>query len=384
MINNPKIDKIHQGRFFMTFDPFRVAIISSTPYGAPWNEGVRNLTRRIAHDLVQRGNHVTVITPRPKQALQPGETKENVVYVSRVPELSRLLRGLAQSRSWITSSLAVRRLDPQPDVILLIASVFSTLGIRTQLIKLFCAKPLLMYVTGLGKPRMGYDVGLRADRIVVGTEFLQKWFPEAGVIHPLVPVHLTEPVVSRSGRLEGCFTVLFLGSFERERGVETLLQAIALVKGRTTKRIRLILAWAGLGNKKNILDLIEFLQIGSIVDLRGQVDTQEIYAEADVVVIPRISEERMAFPVRLVESLRMNVPVIVSRTCGMEALVEGWGLSAEPGNPESLAQAILLVLNDPLLYRQLQKNCGKAMQKYDADLALEKLGNELRGLVKRD
>lgn len=363
---------------------FRLAIISSTPYAPPWNEGVINLIRRIAHDLKQRGNQVTIITPLPKNPLSPDATSENVVYASRIPDLSGPLRRMALIRAWFTTSWVLRQLDPEPQVVLLITSVFSTLGFRTQLIKLFCAKPLLLYVTGLGKPRVGYKLGLQADRILVGTEFLQRWFPEAGVINPFIPIHLTNSKIAKSARLADCFTLLFLGSFERQRGVETLLRATALAKGRTTKRIRLIIAWNGAGadNRQNILDVIELLQIGSIIDLRGQVDTCQIYAEADVVVIPRISEERMAFPVRLVESLNMNVPVIVSRICGMETLVEGWGLSVEPGNAEMLAQAILTMLEDTLLYKQLQENCYKVKQKYDTQAGLTQLENELRGLTK--
>jgi glycosyltransferase involved in cell wall biosynthesis len=160
---------------------------------------------------------------------------------------------------------------------------------------------------------------------------------------------------------------------------------MAIVKQRTDKNVKLIIAWNGAGadNRNNIMDLIDTLNIRSMIDLRGQVDTTRVYAESDVVVIPRVSEERMAFPVRLVEALNMQKPVIVSRICGMEKLVEGWGLSVAPGDTEGLAQAILTLADDFSLRKALQENCASAIQKYDSNVSLDQLHAELIGLVKK-
>jgi glycosyltransferase involved in cell wall biosynthesis len=171
-----------------------------------------------------------------------------------------------------------------------------------------------------------------------------------------------------------------LGSFEPERGVEYLLQAMATVRERTARPVRLILAWNGGGhrNYESIQQQIDLLGLRPIIDVRGRVDTQMLYPEADVVVIPRAAQERMSFPVRIVEAVHMRTPLIVSRICGMEHLVEGCGLAVEPRNAGALADAILALISDEALHKELSQNCDTVAKRFDAQVSLDKLMNSLK------
>jgi len=357
----------------------RVAVVSSQPYAPPWSEGVRNLIRRMAHDFTQRGAEVTVIGPETPMTITCGDAGERVVNVSAAPNVPERLRGITQIIVWLATARAVQRLDPEPDILLLVASVSSALGLRTVLLKMASRRPLVVYVTGLGCPRVGYHWGLSADRILVGSPFLLKWFPDASVIYPFLPLN-AELGGAKPDRQSDTFNVLFLGSFEPEWGVEYLLRAMGFVKERTEKRVKLIIAWNGFGadNYENIQHLIETLGIRPVVDLRGIVNTGMVYREADILVIPRASQERMAFPVRIVEALHMHKPMVVTRICGMEDLIEGCGLAVEPCNADALAQAILNLAHDSALRGRLEANCARAARRFDSRVALDKLFNELR------
>lgn len=344
---------------------------------------MRNLIRRMAHDFTSRGAQVTVIGFETPMAITCGDAGERVVNVPAPPKWLRI--GIL-SRIWQTTIawITLRRV-PELDVVLLVASVSPILGLRTALLKVGSRKPLAVYITGLGRHRAGYRWGLSADRILVGNEFLQKWFPDADVLYPFLPLNVTRDGAS-SERRDDTFNVLFLGSFQPERGVEYLLQAMALVKERTERRIKLIIAWNGGGadNYENIQRLIETLGIRPIIDLRGQVNTSLIYREADVLVIPRASQERMAFPVRIVEALHMQKPIVVTRICGMEDLVEGCGLAVEPRDADALARAILNLVHDEPLRKQLEANCAGAARRFDSRASLDRLFNELRTMAEND
>ncbi len=364
---------------YQDLSPLRVAIVSSMPYAPPWTEGVRNLIRKIAHDFIPRGVDVTVIGPETEMAIKYGKAGEQVI---NVPPAPKGLGVLGQSRVWLAAAQAVRRLNPEPDVVLLVASLSSVLGLRTTLLKITSRKPLVVYITGLVRHRIGYRWGLRADRILTGNEFLQQWFPGSDVLYPFLPVNVTGNGASFE-RQDNTFNVLFLGSFQRQRGVEYLLQAMARVKESTKKPVKLIIAWNGGGayNYENIQQLIDTLGIRPIVDLRGRVNTSLLYQEADIVVIPRASQELMSFPVRIVEALYMRKPVVVTRICGMEKLVEGCGLAVEPRDADVLAQAILNLVHDETLRKELEVNCTRAAKRFDSDVSLNKLLNELRAIA---
>lgn len=357
----------------------RVAIVSSTPYAPPWSEGGRNLIRRMACEFSQRGIITTIIGPKTPGAIACGDFGERVVNVASSLAVSGWMRALVQSRVWLSAALAVRGLTSETDVVLLLACLTSALGLRTAFLKRLSSTPLVVYVTGLGRPRFGFRWGLSADRILVGSEFLQRWLPEADVIYPFLPVGLEHDEASL-GKPDGVFRVLFLGSLEPERGVEYLLRAMTLVRERTSGKIELIVAWNGEGahNYEKIQRLVDTLGIRSMVDWRGRVDTRSLYRESDVVVIPRVAQTRMSFPIRIVEALHMHKPVIASRVCGMENLVEGWGIAVEPRDADSLARAILQLADDTTLREQLVENCAKAAQRFDSCVSLDRLVGELR------
>jgi glycosyltransferase involved in cell wall biosynthesis len=107
------------------------------------------------------------------------------------------------------------------------------------------------------------------------------------------------------------------------------------------------------------------------------VDITEVYREADVVVIPRNKPFRMAFPLRIVESLVMRKPLIVTTVCDMHKLIQGCGIAVEPHSPERLAEAMIELAANEKLYRECQENCAIRAVDYDSRVSLGQLRTEL-------
>ena len=116
--------------------------------------------------------------------------------------------------------------------------------------------------------------------------------------------------------------------------------------------------------------MIRDLGLQDGVSVHGIVDINEAYRTTDVLIIPRQQPIRMSFPVRILESLSYNIPVIVTSVCDMGSLVHDCGLEVDPRKPEDLAQAIVRLAEDMNLYNRLSSNCPTMLQKYETNRTL--------------
>lgn len=150
--------------------------------------------------------------------------------------------------------------------------------------------------------------GLPAERVVVKPNFVDFEAPES---------------VARSG-------LLFVGRLSVEKGVSTLVQAMALLpEGQ--------LRVAGEGPEAGLLDGVAgVMRLGS---LPGDVVRGEM-SRAVALVVPSIWYEN--FPRTIVEAFACGLPVIASRIGALADIVtEGkTGLLFEPGNPQDLANKL--------------------------------------------
>ena len=314
----------------------RVAVIT-TSWGPPWNEGVRNLARSLESFLVDAGDSVEVLYPD-SSAVAAGGRRGVWQQARFLMEMPRRLRtGRFDSAFWFTS------LSPWFESKL---RILRTAGV-----------PVLPYVTGLratGRPIMSrakYPV------LVITPHFQRHYFPHAVWVPPFLPVTVRRPAdFARTPPAPGeTRRVLFLGAFEAGRGVETLLQAVA----RIEEPYELTIAWNGVGaaREPSIKALISSLDLSARVRLLRDVDVSEEYRRAHVLVIPRRTEARMAFPVRILEAAHMRLPMIVSDILGMPEIVGTAGLSFTPGDPISLAVALTSLLGDPEQYNRAVAGC---------------------------
>ena len=146
--------------------------------------------------------------------------------------------------------------------------------------------------------------------------------------------------------------IVFAGRLEYEKGVQTVLDALPLV----LKRLPVRFLVAGVGTHEEELRAharrdgldgqVEFL--GFVPD----VELKMYYAAADLAVVPSLYEP---FGMVALETMAAGTPCIAADTGGLRELVvhDATGLRFSPGDPSSLADAIVRLLTDTHLDRRL-------------------------------
>jgi len=333
-------------------------LIVSTDYGPPWEEGEKNIARVLESALSQ-------------QRWQGAVCSNLQSDIEAGPHHRGSLRELRTSvRFWLHAARTARRQGVS--VVHLLSSVSSLLGVKCQVIKRLSGASLLLHVTGLATPMRGYRLGLRADRIVVGGSYLQPLFPGAVNLPPISPhvnPHLDRETAHgpRGGTPR---RILYLGAMEPERGVHTLIDALAVLRAELGwSDFTATLAWNGHGSKAYVALLRERVRAQALdehVRWEGVVsDLGTLYRTHDCVVIPHAGAERMGFPLRLIEALSYGKPVVVSDVGEMPRVVDGCGLVFPRGSTQGLARALRRLLSDGNLYRRSIVAAYEAAQQYD-------------------
>jgi glycosyltransferase involved in cell wall biosynthesis len=153
---------------------------------------------------------------------------------------------------------------------------------------------------------------------------------------------------------------LFVGRWEKVKGVDVLIEAMKLL---TDTGIDAHLYIVGKGSLKSFLERkIHTYDLTNAVFLREDVPTATLRGylqQCDCLVIPSRSD---SIPLVFSEGLQARIPMIVSATGDLAALVQSFGLGSvvPPGEPVPLQQA----LGAFVLHRQ-----GKEQYLYRVDEA---------------
>ncbi len=150
--------------------------------------------------------------------------------------------------------------------------------------------------------------------------------------------------------------ITYVGRVVKEKGVDTLIEALARVQGAT-----LTICGGGASEKDEYVTylhkLADRINVNDRINWTGfTTDVTKYIGEADIAVIPSRWQE----PCALVnfEFLAAGVPLVTSNTGGQpEIISEGIdGLLVPPNDPKALAEAIQRLVDDP----DLRKKMGEA------------------------
>jgi glycosyltransferase involved in cell wall biosynthesis len=234
------------------------------------------------------------------------------------------------------------------------------------------------YLTSMQKRAQRFVCRL-ADRIVVNADAVKDWLisekydpGKIVVIRNGVDVDRfnraapSERVLHELGLTGGTPLVAVVSRLDRLKGLETFLEAAALVAARFRSVEFLIVGETHPDNCGYRVELTERArQLGlsdRIVFAGLRTDIPELLACATVSVMPSLDE---ALSNVLLESMAAGAPVVATRVGGTpEAIEDGVnGLLVPPGDPLDLAYAICRVLADPLLAGRL----GRAARRSAAE-----------------
>jgi glycosyltransferase involved in cell wall biosynthesis len=164
--------------------------------------------------------------------------------------------------------------------------------------------------------------------------------------------------------------VVFLGRVTMQKGPEYFLEAAYLVKRRLDD-VRFVMAgtgdmWTRMVARMSELDLLDCFHFTGFVDEKRR---NQLLSMADLFVMSSVSEP---FGLTPVEALQHGVPVIVSRQAGVSEVLTG-AVKVDFWDVRRIADAIINVLGNESLARQLREDGGRDLQHLDWDSAARRV-----------
>jgi phosphatidylinositol alpha-mannosyltransferase len=187
--------------------------------------------------------------------------------------------------------------------------------------------------------------------------FIAPYFPgEIRVVHEGVDTARFRPEAVTAQVRSGP-QILFVGRLDSRKGLSVLLNALPLVR-KSVPSARLTVVGTG-PLEPEACRLVARLGLAEAVRFVGASSGEALpalYASTDVYCAPTLGGE--AFGIVLLEAMASGAPVVCSDITGYNEVVthEQTGLLCPPGNPTTLAAALVRVLSDGALRDRLRQN----------------------------
>ncbi len=193
------------------------------------------------------------------------------------------------------------------------------------------------------------------------------------------PAYLSLPLVDaadarRRCGLEEAFTIGTVSSLVEYEGLDTMLQAVALLRAEG-HYIRAVIVGDGAA-RPGLMSLANVLGVQDAVDFPGRVAIDGVcdwYDAIDIFCVPRrdVDVTRSVTPLKPLQAMARQRPVIVS---DLDALTEitsdlGAGLAVRPEDPGALAEAVRLLATDRAMYETCASEARRAAEGTRWDIA---------------
>ncbi|HEV7928495.1 MAG TPA: glycosyltransferase family 4 protein [Nitrosospira sp.] len=192
----------------------------------------------------------------------------------------------------------------------------------------------------------------RADAVIVPSGFLEAVFGKRGFSTSIVPNIIDLSRFEAETRrcslgLADSPHLVVTRNLERIYDNATALRAFSIVRG-VYPAARLTLAGTG-PEREPLEQLAAGLGILDAVMFSGRIDNERmalLYRSATVMINPSLADN---MPISVLEALASGVPVVTTNVGGVPYLVEHekTALLVPPQNPEAMAEAVLLLLDNP-------------------------------------
>ena len=181
------------------------------------------------------------------------------------------------------------------------------------------------------------------------------------------------------------FTVGFIKSLNRIYDVPLLLHSFALVLSKLNNKV--ILKIYGDGPLRSEMEeLSRNLGIGNSVYFMGRIANEKvpnILNEMDVFINSSLQE---SFGVNILEAMACEIPVIATDCVGPREIIQDGisGIILQDRKPETMANAIISLLNDKELRRRIGKAGRKrVLEKYNWEYNLKELEASLESIINK-
>jgi len=354
-------------------------ILTVLTYYRPHTSGLTIYAERLAHAFVKRGHQVTVMTTQYDPSL-PREEMMDGVKVIRVPVLARVSKGVLAP----TFGLVATKLAWEHDVVQMHLPQFDAPGVAFRA-RLFGKPAVLTYHCDIQLPQgvfnrlvnavvnfQNHMAGILSNHIVTYTQDYADHSPYlshyASKLTPILPpVELPDPLPGAVSAFASTHltqerrpVIGMAARFASEKGVEVLLDAMPAILKKYPKAQVL---FAGtyqyvMGEQAysdRLMPRIHEYEVNGNWKFLGNLDPVQMaayYPNLDVITVPSLNSTE-AFGLVQIEAMMNGVPSVPSALPGVRQPVKmhGMGVVSEIGNSESLATAILEVLDHKEKYR---------------------------------
>jgi glycosyltransferase involved in cell wall biosynthesis len=145
----------------------------------------------------------------------------------------------------------------------------------------------------------------------------------------------------------------FLGNTDPKKNTKGTLKAFSDFIKQTGSDQKLVMLDYDLGELEKLLDEIGDKPLIDKIVLTGYVvntDLPAIYSLCDVFLYPSLRE---SFGIPMLEAMSCGVPVITSNTSSMPEIAGEAAMIIDPFKPEQITDALIQIVNNKLLIRQL-------------------------------
>jgi len=338
--------------------------------------GTEIATYFMAEQLARRGHIVHVITSLDKGL--PDESYEKGFYIHRVRLIRIRIFGILFF--WRAIIETIRKIDPD-----LVHAQSLGSGIPALISKKLLKIPYAVWGQGSDVyfPQ-GFLISTlksvikNAEAAIALTEdmkrAMQEIYPRDIIVVPNgidIADQLDESSIKDEAAHGKC--ILSVGRLESVKGVQYLIRAMKRVHDNIPDA-RLIII--GNGQERAMLEALSIqLGIQKNVQFVGKVPHEKVLSfmqQADVFVLPSLSE---GFPMVIIEALACGLPVVASGVGGVPEIItnEANGYLVKAKDTESIADNILLLLQDEKLRKKISDNNKQLVKKYTWENVITRL-----------
>lgn len=253
-------------------------------------------------------------------------------------------------------------------------------------------KPLVAHVHATEWDRSGENVNQfvydlerecfhRSDAVITVSNYTRDVLVERYGVPPekIVPIHngvefeMSEKFVGRESApadQQRDRIVLFLGRITFQKGPDYFVRAARIVVDRMPN-VRFVMAGGG-DMYHRMIEMAADLGLGKYFHYTGFLDKDQVarlFARSDLYIMPSVSEP---FGLSPLEAMLHGVPVIVSKQSGVSEVIQHC-IKVDFWNVEEIAGAIVSVLENPQLSRQLESAGSDEVRRVTWAAAAEKI-----------
>jgi glycosyltransferase involved in cell wall biosynthesis len=216
----------------------------------------------------------------------------------------------------------------------------------------------------------------KAKQVITLSEFSKKDiidnYPGAGdkiktmhsgvsdIFRPVSDSQRTDTIEKYSDGIE---YFLYVGSVQQRKNLINLLKAFSIFKKRQRSGLKLLLA--GRSDDKKFTATLSSYKYRDDVILTGYLDDQvlsKLMASAWALVYPSLWE---GSGLTVAEAMRSKIPVIVSQNSALSEIAGDAALYADPHDPSSIAEQMMLIYKDERLRTELIEKGYQRSQEFD-------------------